>query len=500
MRGSRPRPSPGSSINVPVNQVIRDRDGNIKPVRQIFSNFDPGYELYPDINQWFNRDRNALDGYTPKQDAYYVNLQSTLLNDRLTVLAGYREEQWKEYVQAQTNNWPWYIYPRDIFMWEDPVTYPENQWGHSRNYQKTIPRDDTGDSWMVGASYAINDRLSVYAQTSKIYNFNTGIIGGHFTGDEQLVAEGIIAEMKAQGLSSITYRGRQISTAQGFTDIWVDELQYNSKIPNEEGMNYEFGAKVTSEDQKIVGTLSFFRMNRRNLKLDDGAAQANNIEEVNYSSNPIFIGGLTRAVDNGAGYNRPTTSTGRVFRVYTYGNNQQVEGFDGEVVWSPTSNFQAVINGSWIWDAGIIEDSRPILARPGTPGYDLLSDAQKVQSYISWNSRLVNVPEFRFNFFGKYTFTEGIGGFGRGAHIGLGARYSSETVVSQSVAWNPLNGGFQAGDYLVFDLTAGVPWELYGISIRTSIGLYNVADEEYFEGSFVASPGRNWLLTNMFYF
>ena len=35
-------------MNVPVNQVIYQRDGTIKPVRQIFSNYDPGFEIQPD--------------------------------------------------------------------------------------------------------------------------------------------------------------------------------------------------------------------------------------------------------------------------------------------------------------------------------------------------------------------------------------------------------------------------------------------------------------------
>ena len=61
------------------------------------------------------------------------------------------------------------------------------------------------------------------------------------------------------------------------------------------------------------------------------------------------------------------------------------------------------------------------------------------------------MPEFRFNVFNKYTFTEGVGnGIARGLNLGVGMRYSSKTVVSRAVDWNPLNGGYQAGNYLVF--------------------------------------------------
>ena len=105
------------------------------------------------------------------------------------------------------------------------------------------------------------------------------------------------------------------------------------------------------------------------------------------------------------------------------------------------------------------------------------------------------MPEFRFNFFGKYTLTDGLmNGFARGANMGFGARYSSETVVSRSVDWNPLAGGYQAGDYVVFDLTLGYPLRILGYRLDTMLGVYNVLDENYSEGSFAMSPARNWVL------
>ena len=130
-------------------------------MRQIFTNYDPGFEIQPDNQKYFTRDRTALDGYVPRLKGTYVNLQSTLLNDRLTVLAGIRQENRLERLQYQFNNAPWYIYPIDEEMWKDPVKYPENVWGHSISYQKTIPQDQDGKSWMAGASYAITPQLSV---------------------------------------------------------------------------------------------------------------------------------------------------------------------------------------------------------------------------------------------------------------------------------------------------------------------------------------------------
>jgi len=472
---------------VPVNQVIRDRNGAIKPVRQIYSNWDPGYELSPDINVWFQDDRNALDGYKPTLEGMYVNYQGSMLDNRLTVLGGYREEKKWERMQAQVNNFPWYTYFEDMHL--DPVAYPENVWGHSVNYQKTVPYDQSGDSWMAGASYAINKNLSVYASVSKIFKFNSGNVGGVFVGDEQLIAQGIIDEYAARGMAGQwVYRGQNITSVDQFVDI-VEGLGYYQMVPNEEGRNYEIGVKYTSDDSKLVGTFSIFSADRVNRREDDTVAQANANEPLNYNTNPIWIAGAARSGLVSA----TAANTGRVFRVRSYGNKVKIEGAEAEVIWTPIRNFQAVVNGSWMPTAETVEDTRPIYSKPGSDYYNnVLTAAQQRDAFILWNARVENVPEYRLNVFGKYTFTDGPA---RGLALGAGLRYSSETVVSRSVDWNPLNGGYQAGDYIVFDLTATYPWEFLGYKLRTSFGIYNVTDEEYSEGSFALSPARNWLLS-----
>jgi hypothetical protein len=150
-----------------------------------------------------------------------------------------------------------------------------------------------------------------------------------------------------------------------------------------------------------------------------------------------------------------------------------------------------VVNGSWLWTAKTIYDKTR--AAPGSATYNAASAAAKVASDIYYNARIENVPEFRFNAFGKYTFRDTQV---RGLSVGAGARYSSETVVSRSVDWNPLAGGYQAGDYIVFDATLSYPWKVFGYNLTSSFGLYNVTDKHYSEGSFALSPARNWLFSN----
>lgn len=140
-------------------QVIRQRDGTIKPVRQIFSNWDPGFEITPDISVTSRAMLNYLDGYRPTLSSFYANYQGSLFNDRLTILTGYREEKRYERWQDQSNNFPWYIYPND--MPQNPNAYPENVWGNSKAYQQTIPLDQKGRSAMAGAAYAITKDINL---------------------------------------------------------------------------------------------------------------------------------------------------------------------------------------------------------------------------------------------------------------------------------------------------------------------------------------------------
>lgn len=453
-----------------ANQVIYQRDGSIKPVRQIYSNWDPGAEISPDISVYWQDDRNALDGYRPTLQGHYINYQGKLLNDRLNILAGYREEKRWERWQDQSNNFPWFIYTPDMLI--HPDLYAEDVWGHSKAYQKTIPLDQKGRSAMGGASFALTKDVSVYASWSKLFKFNAGNVGGFFPGDELIIYQSALNN----GGGSFNYLGTRVTSVQQMVDIMKARGAYEN-IKNEEGTNWEVGAKVSTLNNKIVGTVSFFRGERMNQRLDDGAKQSNLEEPLNFSTT-LFAPGTP-------GYNT------RNFRWRTTDLKNRIEGSEAEVVWTPIRNFQAVVNGSWLWTAKTVYDkTRPM---PGSAAYNALNTAGKISQDIYYKARIENVPEYRLNAFGKYTVTDGVV---RGLTLGGGMRYSSETVVSRSVDWNPLAGGYQAGDYVVFDATVGYGWEVFGYRLHTSLGVYNLLDEKYSEGSFTQSPARNWLFTN----
>lgn len=465
----------GHDTGVPtVDQVIRDRNGNIKLVRAVFSDWDPGFETNPSIKTLFPIDRVWLDGYKPTVSAAYFNHQASLLDDRLNIIAGFRRQWREETGQYLLSNYPWFIVPEDAYL--DPARYPETVWGYNANYVRTNFYKKEGDSWMAGASFAVTKAINVYASVSKTFQFNTGNVGGFFPGNELAVYQSALNH----GGGSFQYLGQTVTSVQQAVDIQTARGAYRD-INDESGMNWEVGAKISTEDNRLVGTVSVFRGERKDQRLDDAAKQSNIEEPLNFSTT-LFAQGTY-------GYNM------RNFRWRTADLKNRIEGTEAEVIWTPVRNFQAVVNGSWLWTAKTLYDRTR--AAPGSAAYNASTPAAKVASDIYYGARIENVPEYRLNVFGKYTFG---GGRIRGASVGAGARYSSKTVVSRAVDWNPLAGGYQAGDYVVFDLTASYPWELLGYRMNTSFGIYNVTDEKYSEGSFVLSPARNWLFTNTLQF
>ncbi|WP_438482234.1 TonB-dependent siderophore receptor [Oleiharenicola lentus] len=465
----------GHDTGIPtVNQVIRDRNGSIKLVKAVYSDWDPGFEETPPIDKLFPISRVWLDGYKPTVEAAYLNYQASMFEDRLNVIGGFRRQWREEKGQYLESNYPWFVVPNDAYL--NPSAYPEDVWGYSGNYARTNVYRRKGDSWMGGASFAITPTINIYASVSKTFQFNLGNVGGVFTGNELAVFQSALSN----GGGSFQYLGQTVTSVEQARKIMEDRGAYRN-IKDESGMNWEVGAKITSADSKIVGTLSLFRAERKDQRLDDAAKQSNIEEPFNFSTT-LFAPGTI-------GYNT------RNFRWRTADLLNRIEGTEAEVIWSPRSNLQLVTNASWLWTAKTVYDRTR--AAPGSAAYNASSAAAKVASDIYYNARIENVPEYKFTVFGKYTFTDGV--LRRGS-VGGGARYSSETVVSRTVDWNPLAGGYQAGDYVVFDATFSYPWKVLGFNLTSSLGIYNVTDEQYSEGSFVLSPGRNWMLTNTLQF
>jgi outer membrane receptor protein involved in Fe transport len=471
-------PSPGPIVLpnntgwlVPVNQVLRDRNGNILTAQQVYSLWDPGILPNPPTSKIYGVNRNLLDGYKGKNTAYYLNWQANMLkDDKLTLLAGYRKESSKGYGQSLISNDPWFAPPENAYL--NQAQYPSNVYNYSPSYAGDPEgfRTRSGDSWMGGVSYALTKEISVYATVSKTFKINTGLAGGY----DELAFDTLVADALAKGGGSFSYRGATITSAAQARAA-IEAVGANQGIPNEDGKNIEIGVKTSLWNEKLVSTFSLFRGVRKNQKLDDSERQANANEPFNYST--------TLFASTSSFYNK------RNFRWRTVGVKNQITGADFDVTYTPVRNFQIVVNGAWMWQADTIDN--PTIYHPGTAKFNAATPANQAYYTMYYNNRIENVPEFRLNAFSKYTFT---GGPVRGLSVGFGGRYSSETIVSRSLDWNPDRGGITVGNYLVFDATASYPWELFGYKLNTSININNVTDRTYYEGNVAPADARSWIL------
>ncbi len=404
----------GFQANVPVNQVIRDRFGRIKTVQQVFFEWDPGFEIAPDIRKLAAIDRSVLDGYYTQDQAGYINYQGQAFDDRLTIMGGVRREMHRDSGQSQVHNFPWFAPPPYAFA--DPAKYPPDVFGIDPTFAgdtDSLFSRIAGTSWMAGVSYELKKNINIYTSMSKIYNRNPASnAGGYSKLNVPFIVEGA---KKFLGNQPFVYNGKTINSADDLNAAF-HENGADVRLKPETGQNLELGVKTSLWDDKLVGTLSIFHMYRVNRVANDATKRM--IEPLNGVNNYQYFGpaGSTN-IPPGLGINL----VGRTILPWrTVGQKDVIEGAEAEAIWTPVRNFQSMINSAWLWTAKT--DKAPTVNKPGSAAYNASTPQARVGSDIYYGARLENVPEFRLNTFSKYTFTEGFGGLGRGLAVGLGTR------------------------------------------------------------------------------
>ena len=429
-------------------QYIRDRFGKILTPQQIYSEYDPAFHVNPDIRRITPVDRGLVDHSRPKREEWYANWQGTAFQDRLTAFLGYREEKTTTVGQLVAANPPWFSAPDFALQ-----NIPEKDWivyGLSSIFSR--PRTTKGDSKMAGLSFEVVKDVNLYASYSQTF-LPSGVtyLGGDYDPNAITTRATLLGLNPATELARLTAQG-------GLTEV-----------KNETGTNMEVGVKVALFDSKLVGTMSVYRVRRENRVLDDNLRQFD--EPLNYLA-PGKSGGFNRIV-----------------RWYSASATEENEGAEFEAVWTPKRNYQAVVSGSWMWRSETLAD--PSLALTPTS-----TVAQRIQNEITFGSRLINAPEFRFTLFNKYTFDQNfIGEYGRGFSVGGGVRYSSEMNIQNNVNMWTARGGLAAGDYVVFDAVLSYPFEVMGYKLSATLNVNNVTDKDYLEGNYNLADPRSYTLT-----
>jgi len=429
-------------------QFIRRRDGTIMTPVEIFSQYDPGIHTAPDIRRITEVSRGLVDHGRPKREEWYVNYQASALDDRLTAFLGYREEKQSTVGQLVAANPPWFTVGDFALQ-----NIPRADWatfGLSEIFSR--PRTTKGNSKMAGISFEVVKDVNVYTSYSQTF-LPTGVT---FLGGDYDPAQ-IGARATSLGLNAATELAR-LAQQGGLTPT----------VP-ETGKNMEVGVKIALLDNKLVGTFSAYRLERAERTVDDGQRQVD--ENLNWT---------------GPGR---TGSYNRLVRWFNNSAVQRSEGAEFEFFWTPVRNYQAVVSGSWMWEAKTVKDPSLDITVISTP-------AAIITRQIVFGNRLVNAPEYRFNVFQKYTFVDNfVAGYGRGFSAGLGTRYMSEANIAVDQNFNPGRGGLTAGDFVIFDTVFGYPFELFGYKMNTALNVNNVFNTDYSEGGLNLSPGRTWTLT-----
>jgi outer membrane receptor protein involved in Fe transport len=427
-------------------QYVRDRNGKILTPQEIFSLYDPGVHVNPDVTRITQVDRALIDHSMPTRKEWYVNWQGTAMDDRLVGFVGYRKEQTSTVGQILETNPPWFSVPYFALN-----NIPSDQWGiYGLNPVFARARKTEGDSKMAGLSFALKKNINIYASYSETFTpSGVQFLGGDTNPDD------VKARATLLGLDP------NVEYARVLADGFFTEVQ------NERGKNMELGVKVSLNDNKLVGTLSVFRVRRGNIRVDNTQKQFD--EKLNYL---------------------PGGGASRVIRWFSASATQETEGVEFDGVWTPMRNWQAVISGSWMWTARTVSDPSLTTITPATPQSTI------VARDIVFGNRIPFAPEYRFNVFNKYTFDHDlVGDFGRGVSLGLGARYASEIIIGNDVNFNAANGGLTAGNYLVFQTNVSVPFEVLGYKMSATLNVDNVTNKNYSEGGSNLSPPRSYMFT-----
>jgi outer membrane receptor protein involved in Fe transport len=429
-------------------QYVRDRNGRIITPQQIYSEYDPGVHVAPDIRRITEVSRGLVDHSRPTRKEWYANWQGQAFKDRLTVFLGYRKEKQTTVGQLVAANGPWFVAPDFALQ-----NIPESQWityGLSPIFSR--PRTTKGNSKMGGVSFEVLKGVNVFATYSQTF-IPSGVtyLGGDY--DPNL----IVTRAISLGLNPTNELNR-LRDQGGLTEV-----------QNERGKNAEVGVKLSLNDSKLVATASLFRVTRENRAVDDAQRQFD--EPLNWTG------------PGNSGTNQ------RLVRWYSASAVQETEGAEFEAIWTPMRNYQAFVSGAWMWNAKTVSDPS-LNVLPNSPVATIIS------RNIIFGNRLAFAPEYRLNIFNTYTFNNNfVGEYGRGLRLGLGARYASEIIISNDQNFNASRGGITAGDYVVFQGVVSYPFQVFGYRMSGSLNVNNVLDKEYSEGNYALAPPRSFMFT-----
>ncbi len=233
--------------------------------------------------------------------------------------------------------------------------------------------------------------------------------------------------------------------------------------PNDIGQGKEIGLKFDLIENKLTGSIGWFNLTRGNVLVADT------------TKNGADLRNAGTEVDT----NPATANPGVRQRVawLTPIDGNTTEGFETDLVWTPTRNYSVVLGASHL-TTNEITVSKPL----GT-------DPTSNRNYLVLNGRPLDLaPNDTLRVFQRYEFTEGAL---KGASIGLGVRHQSEFwPQSSNSSWGVVFPAFT-----VCDLTLGYATKIKGRNVSFLLNVNNTFDSLYQEGRNVYGPPREFYLS-----
>lgn len=215
-------------------------------------------------------------------------------------------------------------------------------------------------------------------------------------------------------------------------------------LPVELGKGKDVGLKFDRPQNHISGSLSIYEVVRSSVPRADTAGEV---------ADPRNVNGLT--------------TPGSV-RYNIAGGEERSRGTELDLVYTPMSNYQVLLSGSYMWEAKVIKDPSAVA---GTIIYDRI---------FNQGRRLRNAPKYQGSIWNKYDFTNGSL---KGFSAGLGVRYSSEVEPRATDSTTSIHNPA----YTVVSALVSYQTRLANRRVTFSVNADNLFDKLYYEGDTSAS-------------
>lgn len=268
-------------------------------------------------------------------------------------------------------------------------------------------------------NYYVADQISLFDETLRL------LVGARYT--DSIDNGDVEAKKTTPQFGALYSLTEAISVFANYSESFEPNTQvdvFGTVVPPTKGEGSEFGFKLDLMEGKVSGTVSYFMAERNGMPFRDF------VREAALDLRPIFIPG-------GA---------------------ERTKGIELDLVLTPNPNYQVILSYSNFSERETVASDDP--RQVGIP---------------MWN-----VADQRFNFWNKYTWTEGPL---EGLFIGGGVQYVGDLHMHPS--WRV---DIYVGDYWRVDALVGYRFEINDKPATISANIRNLLDEFYLENMQSGEP------------